>query len=434
MNTIEKDRKYLMQVYSPEAIVMDRGDGMYLYDTAGKAYLDFSAQFSSCSLGHAHPELTGAIEQQLHKVVSVTSMFVTEERAELAETLADIAPQGLEKVLFGCTGSDANEFALKLAKYYKGGGKIISFRRGFHGSTAGSAAATGKSETIQENASIAELLPRGFLHASPPYCYRCDFGKEPESCGLQCLRFLEQTILHEGGDKVAAVITEPVFAAGGVIVPPEGFLKGLRELCDKYDALLIFDEVVTGFGQTGSMFACEHWGVVPDILVTGKALTGGYIPGSVVIARRDIGEAADVLTLHGHTHSCYPLMCASAQKNIEIIRRDGLCESAASTGNYLIKELRRLQDRFEVIGDVRGMGLLAGFELVKNRETKEADFELGHQLFEAMLAKGLITELESRKNLQNVVIVLHPPLITEKAHIDEAIRIIEESLEECINR
>lgn len=432
MDTIQKDRQYLMQVYSPEPIVMERGEGMYLHDKEGKAYLDFSAQFSSCSLGHGHRELTEAIEEQLHKVVSVTSMFVTEERAALAETLAGIAPPGLEKVLFGCTGSDANEFALKLAKYYQGGGKIISFRRGFHGSTAGSAAATGKSETIQENTSIAELLPRGFIHSSPPYCYRCDFGKEPAGCGLQCLNFLEQTILHEGGDKVAAVITEPVFAAGGVIVPPEGFLKGLRELCDKYNALLIFDEVVTGFGQTGSMFACEQWGVTPDILVSGKALTGGYIPGSVVIARRDIGEAADALTLHGHTHSCYPLMCAAAQKNIEIILRERLCEQAASVGSYLIGELRRLQDRFAAIGDVRGVGLLAGFELVKDRGTKEADYELGQRLFETMLSKGLITELESRKNLRNTVVVLHPPLITEKKHADEAIRIIEESFAECI--
>lgn len=432
MNTIEKDRKYLMQVYSPEPIVMDYGEGMHLYDNEGKKYLDFSAQFSSCSLGHAHPELTDAIEQQLHKVVSVTSMFVTEERAELAKTLVEIAPEGLEKVLFGCTGSDANEFALKLAKYYKGGGKIISFRRGFHGSTAGSAAATGKSETIQQNTSISELLPSGFVHSSPPYCYRCDFGKEPSSCGLQCLKFLEQTILHEGGDKIAAIITEPIFAAGGVIVPPDGFFKELRALCDKYGILLIFDEVVTGFGQTGVMFACQHWGVEPDILVTGKALTGGYIPGSVVMAKREIGEAADILTLHGHTHSCYPLMCAAAQKNIEIIKRDMLCENAVSVGDYLITGLRRLQDRFAVIGDVRGLGLLVGFELVKNRETKEANYELGQKLFETMLAKGLITELESRRNLQNVVIVLHPPLITEKKHAEEAIRIMEESFEECL--
>jgi 4-aminobutyrate aminotransferase-like enzyme len=213
--------------------------------------------------------------------------------------------------------------------------------------------------------------------------------------------------------------------------PPEGFLKGLRALCDKYGALLIFDEVVTGFGQTGSMFACQQWGVVPDLLVSGKALTGGYIPGSVVLARRDIGEAADALTLHGHTHSCYPLMCAAAQKNLEVIRRDNLCEHAAVTGEYLIRELRRLQGRFPSIGDVRGRGLLVGFELVKDRRTKEADFALGRRLFETMLAKGLITELESRKNLQSAVIVLHPPLITERGHVDQAIGIIGEALEEC---
>jgi 4-aminobutyrate aminotransferase-like enzyme len=434
MDVLEKDRRYLMQVYSPESVVIDRGNGMYLYDKAGKGYLDFSAQFSSCSLGHAHPELLAAIGEQLRKSVSVTSMFLTEERAALAETLAELAPSGLEKVLLGCTGSDANEFALKLAKYYKGGGKIISFRRGFHGSTAGSAAATGKSETIQENASISELLPNGFLHSSPPYCYRCDFRMTPQSCGLQGLHYLEQTILHEGGDKVAAVMMEPVFAAGGVIVPPEGFLKGLRRLCDQYDALLIFDEVVTGFGQTGSMFACQQWDVTPDILVTGKALTGGYIPGSAVIARRDIGEAADALSLHGHTHSGYPLMCAAALKNIEIIRRNGLCEQASAVGKYLLEELARLQGRFAAIGDVRGRGLLVGFELVKDRGTKEADFELARNLFETMLAKGLITELESRKNLQNAVIVLHPPLITERKHVEEAVGIIEEALAECIGK
>lgn len=173
---------------------------------------------------------------------------------------------------------------------------------------------------------------------------------------------------------------------------------------------------------------------VPDILVSGKALTGGYIPGSVVIARRDIGEAADELTLHGHTHSCYPLMCAAAQKNIEIILRDKLCENAASAGSYLIGGLRRLQDRFDAIGDVRGLGLLAGFELVKDRASKEADFELGQRLFETMLSKGLITELESRRNLQNTVIVLHPPLITARRDVEEALNIIENSLEKCLQK
>lgn len=434
MQVIRKDRDLIIQVYPAEPIVMVRGEGMYLYDENGKPYLDFSAQFSACCLGHGNQELIEAIEYQLRKLVSVTTMFVTEERVKLAETIASIAPGNLSKTLFGCTGSDANEFALKLAKYYRGGGKILSFRRGFHGSTAGSAAATGKSETIQQNASIAELLPRGFVHSSPPYCYRCDFGMEPESCNLQCLHYLEQTILHEGGDKIAAIITEPIFAAGGVIVPPKNYFRKLREICNQYGALLIFDEVVTGFGQTGAMFACEHWGVEPDILVSGKAFTGGYIPGSVVVARKDVGEAMDGLTLHGHTHSNFPLMCAAAQKNIEIILRENLNQQSALAGEYLMSKLKELQKRYESIGDVRGKGLLVGFELVKNRETKEADFELGQQLFDAMLARGLITELESSKKLQNVVIVLHPPIIAEMTHIDEAIKIIDESFKHCLNR
>ena len=319
MNTIEKDRAYLVQCYTTDPVVFTHGKGVCLYDENGKEYLDFSGQFSSDSLGHGNEEMIQAITDQMRKITNVTSCFPTEERASLAEKMVAITPDGLDYVMFGCTGSDANEFALKAAKYYQGGGKIISFRRGFHGSTAGSAAATGKSETIQESASISELLPGGFVHSAAPYCYRCDFGRTQGECGMECLHYLEQTILQEGGEKVAAIITEPVFAAGGVIVPPKGFLKGVRELCDKYHILLIFDEVVTGLGQTGTMFACEYEGVTPDILVTGKALTSGYIPGSAVVMRREIGEAMSKISLHGHTHSCYPLAMRAALKNIEMI-------------------------------------------------------------------------------------------------------------------
>ena len=432
-NLVERDKKYILQIYDTQNVVFEKADGMYLIDTRGRKYLDFSAQFSACGLGHGNMEMIGAISEQMLKLVSVTSMFVTKERVELAEKLISIAPKGLEKVIFGCTGSDANELALKIAKYCRGGGRIISFRRSFHGSTAGSAAATGKSESIQEDPSISELLPRGFVHSSPPYCYRCDFDKTPEKCGNFCLRYLEQTILHEGGSKVAAIILEPVFAAGGVIVPPEGFMRRLREICDQYGALLIFDEVVTGFGQTGLMFAAEHSGVAPDILVVGKALTGGYIPGSAVLMRREIGEKMDALTLHGHTHSCYPAMCKAASKNIEIIERDKLIENAAKTGIYLRRKLEALKDKYTAIGDVRGLGLLQGFELTHGENGRDADHALGRELFSEMLKEGLVTELESRSNLQNAVIVLHPPLITSERDVDEAVDIIESSLAVCLN-
>ncbi len=429
---VEKSRKRMLPIYGPSPLAFARGKGMYLYDTDGKGYLDFSAQFSSCSLGHCNEELNEAVSAQLRKLVSVTTMFLTEEQTRLADRLLRAAPKGLSRAIFGCTGSDANELALKLAKYGKGGGRIISFRRGFHGSTAASAAATGKAETIQEDSGISELLPRGFVHSSPPYCYRCDFGGSEGACGNWCLRYLEQTILHEGGDKVAAVILEPIFAAGGVIVPPKGFLKGVRELCDKYGAFLILDEVVTGIGQTGTMFACEEEGVTPDILVTGKALTGGYIPGSAVLVTEEIGRAAEGLLLHGHTHSCYPLMCAAAEANLAIIERDGLVKNAKDTGAYLHRKLEGLRDRYACVGDVRGRGLLQGIELVRDRETKEADHDLGERLFQQMLKNGLITELESRRNLENAVIVLHPPLITGREDVDRAVSIMEISLEKCL--
>lgn len=430
MQVIEKDKRYLVQCYTTDDIVFTRAEGVYMYDENDKAYLDFSGQFSSDSLGHANKEMVKAISDQLMKIANVTSCFATEERAALAEKLVEITPEGLDRVMLGVTGSDANEFALKAAKLYQGGGKIISFRRGFHGSTAGSAAATGKAETIQENAGIAELLPNGFVHSSPPYCYRCDFGKSIENCGFQCLKYLEQTILQEGGEKVAALITEPIFAAGGVIVPPPGFLKGVRDLCDKYGILLIFDEVVTGLGQTGTMFACEHEHVVPDILVTGKALTSGYVPGSAVIMRKEIGEKLDQVMLHGHTHSCYPLACVAALKNIEIIERDHLVENSRSVGQYLHEQLKKLKEEFPEIGDVRGRGLLQGFE-IEDSPTGIDKWIFGQRLYEMMLANGLVTELESRKNLSNVVIVLHPALIVTEKDVNQAVAIVKDSLMAC---
>lgn len=428
---LAQDRSVLLQIYDTQDVVFTHARGMYLIDQKGREYLDFSAQFSACSLGHGNRELIDAIAAQMEKIVAVTSMFATEERLQLAKTLTALAPQGLDKVIFGCTGSDANELALKIAKHHRGGGQILSFWRGFHGSTAGSAAVTGKAETIQTNTGIAELLPRGFLHTPPPYCYRCVFDQSPETCGNFCLNFLEQTLLHEGGDRIAAVMLEPIFAAGGVLVPPPGFLRELREICNRYDALLIFDEVVTGIGRTGTMFACEQEGVTPDLLVTGKALTGGYIPGSAVLMRREIGERMDGLVLHGHTHSCYPAMCAAASKNLEIIQRENLVKNAAAVGGYLHEKLLALQKKHDVIGDVRGRGLLQGFELVDSRKGRQAHHRLGQKLFADMLRKGLVTELESRGNLQNSVIVLHPPLITTRNDVDTAVAVIDDSLFSC---
>lgn len=194
--------------------------------------------------------------------------------------------------------------------------------------------------------------------------------------------------------------------------------------------MLIFDEVVTGIGQTGSMFACQYEGVTPDILVTGKGLTSGYVPGSAILCRRQIGEAMSKISLHGHTHSCYPLTCRSALKNLEIIQRENLVENSQVVGEYLHKKLLALKDKYDVVKDVRGRGLLQGIEIEGSQNTDK--FALGQELYETMLRNGLITELESRKNLENVVVVMHPALITSKENVDEAVEIIDKSLSACL--
>ena len=362
---VARERARYLQCYRSEPRVMVRGEGVFLYDLDGKRYLDFSAQYSAAILGHGHPEMLDHLERQARRLVGVSSMFITQERVELAERLAQVAPPGLARSLFGCTGSDANELALKVAKIVRGGGKIIGLWRAYHGATAGSAAATGKAETIQTTPAIYELLPPGFIHTSPAYCYRCDFQAAYPGCGLLCLEYLKRTAGQIGYENVAAIILEPIIAGGGVIVPPPGYLQELRAFCDRTGILLILDEVVTGMGRTGALFACQHEGIRPDVLVLGKGLTAGYIPGSAVLVSEEIGKKVDPFHLHGHTHSGYPLMAAAALKTLEILERDRLVEHAATMGKVLGAGLLELQKRHACVGDVRGRGLLWGIELVR---------------------------------------------------------------------
>lgn len=419
------DNQIVSQVYARDPLVISGGEGVFLYDIDGKKYYDFSAHYSSSSLGHNHPELIKGIIKQLSTLVSVSAQFATRERVALAKRLLLLSGENYKKVLFGVTGSDAIEFALKAAKYCKKGGVIVSFWRGYHGATAGSAAATGKAETIQIDPSITSLLPSGFVHVSPPYCYRCDYKKEYPLCDLFCIDFIKKRIINDGYDNIAAIITEPIQAAGGVIVPPPGYLKALKKLCRELDALLIFDEVVTGFGRIGSFFASQHWDVYPDIMVVGKALTGGYIPGSAVLMTSEVGEAMDKLTLHGHTHSAYPLMCASALTNLDIIENERLPDNAKRVGNMIIKRLQKMMGKYSFIGDIRGVGLLIAIEIVQDHDSRQADYQMADKLYSKLREAGIITELESFPRLESSVIVLHPPLILSEKEACEALDIIE---------
>lgn len=426
------DDRFVCQVYERDPVIISGGDGVFLFDSEHKRYLDFSAQYSSCTLGHGNQELTEAIEKQLSKLVSVTAQFATTERVKLAGQLIEITNGNFGKVLFGCTGSDANEFALKAAKYYGGGGAIVSLWRGYHGATAGSAAATGKAETIQTDPLICRLLPEGFIHVAPPYCYRCDYDKNYPDCNFFCVDYIKRNLTQNGIEKVAAFILEPIQASGGVIVPPQGYFERIRSLCDEMGALLIFDEVVTGFGRTGTMCAYQQIGVVPDMLVLGKGMTGGYIPGSAVLMREDVGKKVEELTLHGHTHSAYPLMCAAASKNIDILIENSLCKNVTELGYFLIDRLNKLKDEYEIIGDVRGRGLLTGIEFVESGGSSKNRYRITRDVYDHLLEHGVITEIESSETLGSSVIVLHPPLTIEREHIERFLDMFEEALR-CVS-
>ncbi|MBO8127507.1 MAG: aspartate aminotransferase family protein, partial [Firmicutes bacterium] len=412
-------------VYKSNPICISKAEGVFLYDQAGRRYLDFSAQFSAAAIGHGHPKMLQNLKNALDELVGINPMFVTEPRAVLAQRLISLLPDCFGKCLFGCTGSDANEFALKVAKVVKGGGKIFSFWRGYHGATAGAAGASAKAETIQTNRSIQELIPQGFIHASPPYCYRCDFKTNYPTCDLLCLHYLERQIRLEGPSNVAAIILEPIIAGGGVITPPPGYLKRLRELCDQYEILLILDEVVTGFGRTGSMFAFEQEDIVPDILVLGKALTGGYIPGSATIVKSEFAELMDQLHLHGHTHSGYPLMCIAGLTTLDIMVEERLVERSRQMGELLGEGLCELSNRYSFIGDVRGRGLLYGIDIISDPVQKEPNYNLTQKLTDALLKEGLVVEPEINRVLGSSILVLHPPLTVTESDIFAAVDLLD---------
>jgi len=423
------EKEYTIQSYdasrSKNPVIIERAEGAFLWDRSGKRYLDFSAQYGSCNIGFQNKEMIEAIKKQL-KFTSASPMFVHTPRVQLAESLAKITPGNLGKSHFECTGSDAVEAALKFARKYTKKYKIISLWEGYSGEgTFGALSAHGLSDSRFE---FEPLLP-GFVHVSPPYCYRCDFGLKYPECGLACLELLEKTITREG--HVAAVILEPILAGGGVIVFPDDYLPGLREVCNRHNVLLILDEIVTGFGRTGKMFCCEHYDVVPDMLVIGKGFTSGYVAGAAVIVPEhfkiyDLTNPDE--TRQVHSLSGNPLACIAAITNINIILRDKLAENANEMGKYLLESLKDLQRKSKIIGDVRGKGLLVGIELVKNKKSKEPDKNKERIIIEKCKERGLI--VEGRCGGPQSVIILHPPLIIGKEHIDRALDILSDVIEQ----
>ncbi len=426
-----------MAEWSKTPFLLSRAEGVYYWDVDGKRYLDGISGIYVVAVGHNNRRVIQAIRDQLDACSFTPPMHGTNPVAvQLANLLAEIAPGDLSAVKFQCGGAEVTEAAIKMARQYHklagrpGKYKIISRYLSWHGSTLGSLSASG----LKSRKTVNEPLAPGFLHVFPPTCYRCPFDKSYPDCGVTCASIVGDVIEMEDPDTVAAILVEPIGHTGGIIDPPPEYLPMLREVCDRHDILLIFDEIITGIGRTGEMFAAETFGVTPDILCIGKGLGGGYAPLSAMICRRAIADTfwgpgdENPGFVEGHTFEGNPISCAAGLAVLqEILERD-LLSNVRARGQRLREGLEGLARKHPVIGDVRGKGLLQGIEFVRDRETREPfadDIALGVRVGRRALDAGLLSRFDPHW------IALGPPLISTDEHIDEMVRILDESIAHC---
>jgi 4-aminobutyrate aminotransferase len=414
---IERDaRAFLHQsVSTPCLNAVAKAEGIWIEDTAGRRYMDFHGN-NVHHIGYGHPRLKAAIAAQMDSLPFAPRRYACEPAAELAEKLAAITPGDLSKVLFTTGGSDAVEVAVKIARAATGRFKTLSFWDAFHGAGTGAAALSG--EMLFRSGPAAPLVA-GALHVAPFGGYRCPYGHAtPEASADACARMIDYVLSHDSD--VAALIAEPTRAVP--YVAPPGFWPRVREICDRHGTLLIFDEIPTGLGKTGKMFACQHDGVVPDILVLGKALGGGILPIAAVVARPglDVGGA----WAFGHyTHEKNPVTARAALTTIQIIEDEGLVENAMRVGVAAMARMQEMKERLSAMGDVRGRGLVLGIELVRDRVTKEPDDDLAEAALYRALDRGL-----SFKTTMGNVLTLTPPLVVTEAEMTRALDIVEEAV------
>jgi taurine--2-oxoglutarate transaminase len=319
--------------------------------------------------GHQHPKIVEAIREQAESLCYISPPFASHPRAELGRLLVEVTPKSLTKVFLSMSGSDANENALKIAKLFTGKYKIIATYRSYHGASHGGGSVTGESRRW----AVEPALP-GVVHTPAPYCYRCDFGLEPETCGMRCAEHIGEVIEYEGPENVAAVMVEGVIGANGILFPHRNdYMTTVRRVCDEAGVLLIVDEVMSGFGRTGEWFAVDNWGVQPDIMTMAKGLTSSHLPmGAVAVSQPIVDFFNENVFWLGGTYANHPVPCAAAIAAINVYKDEKLIENAKAQGEFLTEYLKGMKERHPSIGDVRGLGLFQFIELVKNRETKES--------------------------------------------------------------
>jgi len=409
-------------------IAIERGEGVYLYDAEGKRYIDFSSGLMNVNIGHGHQRITRAVMEQMQKVSYVTPSCSTEVRGELGKKLASVAPTGMSKSLFTVCGATAIENAMKLARLYTGRHKIIARYRAFHGASYGAMSAGGDPRKLPAD---SQQVPN-IIHVEDPYCYRCPFGQEVSSCRRECVSHMERVIEFEGPENVAAILMEGESGSSGCIKYPPDYLRKVRALCDKYNILLIADEVMSGFGRTGKWFGVDYHGVVPDIIATAKGITSGYIPfGAVIVSDAIAAHYNDRPLMLGLTYSAHPVGCAAALETLKVYEEEGLIDNAAAMGKYVDQKAAELKSVHPCIGDWRNTGLLGCLELVKNRKTREpmAPFNAKPDQMAVMnQVAGKLRELGMYTFVRWNYVFIAPPLCITKSEIDEGIAIISEAL------
>ena len=435
------DKNIFYRNWSRITPTIDRAEGIYCYDLDGKRYIDGMSGVGVVNIGHGVKEILDAAMQQMELVCFAHGFHWTNKpQMQLTERISKLAPEGMSKVWVVSGGSEATESAIKMARqYYVERGmpsryKVVSRWNSFHGSSLGALSMTGM-EARRKNY-LPLLL--NFPHIESCYCYRCAFEKSYPDCDMLCAWGLEKTILREGQDSIAAFIAEPIVAAGGsCLTPPPEYFPIVREICDRYDILLIMDEIVTGFGRTGKNFGIDHWGVIPDMICTGKGMSSGYTPLAAVIAHDKVFQAFDQGSKtfgHGHTFSGNPLSCAIGNAVLEYIEKQQLIRNVKKLSPHFFQKAKELAE-LDIVGEVRGKGLFMGIEFVRNKDTKEpfpSEINAVRRIMEIAFSKGLMTA-GVHGHIDGTLgdhIEIAPPFICTKSDLDEIIVILKEAIVE----
>jgi taurine--2-oxoglutarate transaminase len=367
------DRAHVFHSWSAQAAIeplpIARAEGSYFWDYAGKRYLDFSSQLVNVNIGYQHPKVVAAIQEQAARLTTIQPSFANDARSEAARLITEVAPAGLEAVFFTNGGAEANENAIRMARLHTGRHKVLATYRSYHGATAGAITLTGDPRRWP-----SEPGQPGIVHFWGPYPYRSAFHATTEEQERdRALQHLRETLMVEGPHTVAAILLETVVGTNGILVPPDGYLEGVRAICDEFGIVFIADEVMSGFGRCGEWFAVDRWGVRPDLITFAKGVNSGYVPlGGVIISGEIAATFQDRAFPGGLTYSGHPLACASAVASINAFHEEGIIENARRLGSEVIgPRLREIAERHPSVGDVRGLGVFWGVELVRNRETRE---------------------------------------------------------------